>query len=133
MAAAPATAAAALVILNNATGKIVAVGAFDLGQVVGATNDASCLIFSRDHNNGANLYAMFVSAATSVASAGVLAVARSMRGVGINVIRYVISTTDLQTMTGPDATATFVSAALAPTDVEWIDTVNRITENYTTN
>lgn len=128
MAAAPATAAAALALLTNQTGKIVAQG-FDLGQLVGATNDASCLLISRQHA-GTNAYAIFISAATAVASAGVLTIARAMRGMGIDVARYVISTTDLQVMSGPDASAVFTSYAITPTDVEWIDAMNAITEQH---
>lgn len=125
MAAAPASAAAALTLLTNQTGKIVAQG-FDLGQLVGATNDANCLLVTRTHGNGANTFAIFISAATSVASAGVLAIARNFRSMGLDVARYVISTTDLQQMSGPDATATFSSYAIAPTDVEWIDAINAL-------
>jgi hypothetical protein len=128
MAAAPASAAAALALLTNQTGKIVAQG-FDLGQLVGATNDASCLFISRQHT-GTNAYAIFISAANSVASAGVLTIARAFRSMGVDVARYVISTTDLQAMSGPDATATFASYAIAPTDVEWIDAINAITEQH---
>ena len=129
MAAAPASAAAALALLTSQTGKLVCQG-FDLGQLVGATNDANCLIVTRAHSRGETPVALFVSAATSVASAGVLAIARNFRVMGIEVARYVISTTDLQAMTGTDATATFSSYAIAPTDVEWIDAMNALLNTH---
>ena len=119
MAAAPATAAAALALLTNTTGRIVALG-FDLGQIVGATGDASCLLVTKNQN-GAAPVAVFVSAATASAGAGVLGIARNMRALGITVLRYVISTTDIQAMVGAGPNAAFVSAGIAPTDTEWID------------
>lgn len=129
MAAAPASAAAALALLVAPTGKLVCQG-FDLGQLVGATNDANCLAISRAHSSSAPTFVIFISAATSVASAGVLAIARNFRSMGIDVARYVISTTDLQVMSGPDATSTFSSFAIAPTDVEWIDYMNTILNSH---
>jgi hypothetical protein len=129
MAAAPASAAAALALLVAPTGKLVCQG-FDLGQLVGATNDANCLLISRAHGNGANAFAIFVSAATASASAGVLTIARNLRSMGIDVARYVISTTDLQVMSGADATSTFASYAIAPTDDQWIDYMNTILNSH---
>lgn len=126
MAAAPASAAAALALLVSATGKIVAQG-FDLGQIVGATGDASCLLFTRQVN-GSSPTVMFVSAATSTAGAGVIALAQSFSAQGFAVLRYVISTTDLQALIGKGAGGAFASQVIAPTDVEWIDAVNFLSE-----
>jgi hypothetical protein len=119
MAAAPASAAAALALLVATTGKIKARG-FDLGQIVGATNDASCLMLATD-KSGAIHIAMFISAATASAGAGVLAIAQNFESMGISCLRYVISTTELQLFTGTDAAGTFVQQMITPTDVEWID------------
>ena len=121
MAAAPASAAAALTLLTNTTGKIKA-KAFDLGQLVGATNDASCLLLSQDKRGGLDV-AMFISAATASAGAGVLAIAQTFEANGITCLRYVISTTELQLFTGTDAAGSFVQQMITPTDVEWIDAV----------
>ena len=128
MAAAPATAAAALALLTTTTGKVNAVG-FDLGQIVGATNDASCLMLTKE-KTGTNTYFMFVSAATSTADAGVVAIARKMKAAGADVFRYVIGDTALQTFSGPDATATFSNSVVVPSDYEWLDAVNNIMENH---
>lgn len=119
MAAAPANAAAALVLLTNTSGKLAEL-AFDLGQLVGATNDANCFLFTQD-KNGDGHSVLFVSAATASASAGVLTIARAMAAIGIAVYRYVCSTTEIQYFNGPDATGVFTQYAVTPTDVEWID------------
>ena len=124
MAAAPASAAAALALINNNTGKIDQVG-FDLLQLVGATNDANCLFISSDKKADPGSI-IFVSAATVSASAGVLAIARSMSALGLDIYRYVISTTELQQFLGPDATGVFVQYAVCPTDVEWIDALHAL-------
>ena len=125
MAVAPTTAAAALALMTNATGKIVAQG-FDLGQLVGATNDASCLFFTQNKMPDQAMI-MFVSAATASASAGVLTIARAFSATGITVYRYVISTTELQTLGGPDAAAVFTQVVSQNnTDYEWVDNVRRL-------
>lgn len=122
MAAAPANAAAALALLITTTNKLDYL-AFDLGQIAGATNDANCFLFTTD-KNGDGHGALFVSAATASASAGVLAIARAMAAIGLVVYRYVCSTTEIQAFGGPDATGVFTQYAVTPTDVEWIDGIH---------
>lgn len=118
MAAAPANAAAALTLLTGTpTGKLVFQG-FDLGQLVGATNDANCILLNS--NQGIAPSVLFVSAATDTPGAGVIAIAQNFRLAGCSVYRYVVSTTNLQVMNGVGANGAFVSYAIAPTQDEWI-------------
>ena len=44
-----------------------------------------------------------------------------MVAAGLNVLRYVIRTPDIQTFSGPQASGTLASAVIAPTQEEWID------------
>ena len=117
MAAAPATAAAALALLIAPSGRLNYQG-FDLGQLVSATGDANCLLLTT--NQGAPPLAIFVSAATATPAAGTIAIAQGMKALGLSVCRYVANTTTLYVMNGVGANGAFVALDITPSQDEWI-------------
>ena len=117
MAAAPATAAAALALLISATDRLVYQG-FDLGQLVGATGDANCFLLTT--NQGASPIAFFVSASTTTPNAATTAIAQKMRALGLTVCRYVAADTTLSFMTGVGSNGAWGSLLTVPTQDEWI-------------